>query len=93
MNQIQEIIDKINAVLSEEFEVDMNRILPGANLRQTMDLDSLDYIDLAALIENNFSFKIIPEDFTRIITFRDLHEYIISQVQNNERGDRHTTGQ
>jgi acyl carrier protein len=44
------------------------------------------------LIEKGFSIKVKPEDFTRIITFADLHEYIISQVQHNERADRHLPG-
>ena len=31
---------------------------PEANLRQVLELDSLDYIDLVVVIENNFSFKV-----------------------------------
>ncbi|HEX3080101.1 MAG TPA: phosphopantetheine-binding protein [Puia sp.] len=92
MIQILEIKDKINGILSEEFEVDTERIISGANVRQVLDLDSLDYVDLAVLIEKGFSIKVKPEDFTRIITFADLHEYIISQVQHNERADRHLPG-
>lgn len=81
MKQFQYIVDKINGFLSEEFEVDIDRINPEANLRQVMELDSLDYIDFVVVIENNFSFKVNPEDFTGIITFRDLYEYIIFHVQ------------
>ena len=44
--------------------------MPGAKLKETLDLDSLDYIDLAVVIENNFGFKVKPEDFTGIITSR-----------------------
>ena len=87
MKQFQYIVDKINGFLSEEFEVDIDRITPEANLRQVMDLDSLDYVDLVVVIENNFSFKVNPEDFTDIITFRDLYEYVIPQVQHKESGD------
>jgi acyl carrier protein len=81
MNQYQHIIDKINGVLSEEFEVDIDRIVPSANFRQVLNLDSLDYVDLVALIESHFSFKVKPEDFAAIISFHDLDKYIISQVQ------------
>ena len=63
MKQHQPIIDKINGFLSEEFEVDTERMLPDANIRQILELDSLDYIDLVVVIENNFSFKVNPEDF------------------------------
>lgn len=93
MKQFQYIVDKINKFLSEEFEVDMDRITPEANLRQVMELDSLDYIDLAVVIENNFSFKVNPEDFSGIITFRDFYGYIISHVQLKEPGDGITSGQ
>ena len=86
MKEFQHITDKINWILSEEFEVDIDQIIPGGDFRQILSLDSLDYVDLAALIENNFSFKVKPEDFTDIITFHDLHEYIIAHTEPIEKG-------
>jgi len=84
MKRNEEIIEKINGFLSEEFEVDAAKITPGANLRQVLELDSLDYIDLVVVIENNFSFKLKPEDFVGIITFQDFYDYIISRVNSKE---------
>ncbi|HTQ66844.1 MAG TPA: phosphopantetheine-binding protein [Puia sp.] len=84
MKRNEEIIEKINGFLSEEFEVDAAKITPGANLRQVLELDSLDYIDLVVVIENNFSFKVKPEDFVGIITFQDFYDYIISRVNSKE---------
>jgi len=81
MKELKHMIDEINGVLSEEFEVDIDRILPGANFRQVLSLDSLDYVDLVALIEKHFSFKVEPEDFDVIFTFQDLHQYIISHAK------------
>jgi acyl carrier protein len=93
MKQYQEIVEKINGFLSEEFEVDIERITPEANLRQVLELDSLDYIDLVVVIENNFSFKVKPEDFTGIISFRDFYGYIVSRVQHKEPTDAVLAGQ
>ena len=93
MKQNQPIIDKINGLLSEEFEVDMSRMLSGANLRQVLELDSLDYIDLVVVIENNFSFKVKPEDFVHIISFQDFYTYIISHDQSKEPSDAVMAGQ
>jgi acyl carrier protein len=93
MKQHQPIIDKINGLLSAEFEVDTDRMIPDANIRQTLELDSLDYIDLVVVIENNFSFKVKPEDFIRIISFQDFYTYIISRVQSNEPIDAVMAGQ
>lgn len=82
MKKNEEIIERINGFLSEEFEVDAAKITPGANLRQVLELDSLDYIDLVVVIENNFSFKVKPEDFVNIISFQDFYDYIISRVNS-----------
>ena len=82
--QTEEIIQRINGFLAEEFEVDAEKITPDANLKDTLQLDSLDYIDLVVAIESNFSFKVKPEDFTGIITFNDLYDYVISHKQSKE---------
>jgi acyl carrier protein len=75
-----EIIEKINGFLVDEFEVDGSTISPEANLRETLQLDSLDYIDLVVVIEGNFGFKVKPEDFTDIVTFQNFYDYVISKV-------------
>ena len=76
----QATIEKINGFLTEEFEVGVEKITPDANLRETLELDSLDYIDLVVVIESNFGFKVRPEDFTSIVTFQDFYTYVISRV-------------
>jgi acyl carrier protein len=80
----EEIIEKINEFLIEEFETDADKILPDANLKETVNLDSLDYIDLVVIIESNFSFKVKPEDFAGIVTFQDFYDYVISRVNTKE---------
>ena len=80
MTRNDEIIGKVNDFLVEEFEVDASKITPEANLKEVLELDSLDYIDLVVVIESNFSFKVKPEDFTNIATFQDFYDYIISRV-------------
>jgi len=74
------IIEKINEFLINEFEVDPEKINPAANLRETLELDSLDYIDLVVVIESNFGFKVKPEDFTNIDTFQTFYDYVVQRV-------------
>lgn len=76
----QEVIEKINAFLVEEFEVDPSSIQPNNPLKETIDLDSLDYVDLVVVIENNFGVKLTGEDFKHIDTFDDFYNYIIERV-------------
>lgn len=80
----EEIIEKINEFLVEEFEVAPEKISPAANLKTTLELDSLDYIDLVVVIESNFSFKVNPHDFVDIHTFEDFYNYVINKVKTKE---------
>lgn len=75
------IIEKVNGFLVEEFEVEPEKIQPSANLRETLELDSLDYIDLVVVIESNFGFKVKPEDFTTIDTFDSFYAYVNKRLQ------------
>lgn len=76
----QEIISRINAFMVEDFEVDEQAITPEANLKATLDLDSLDYIDLVVAIEQNFGFKVKPEDFQHMHTIRDFYDYVSTRL-------------
>lgn len=78
----QEIISRINDFMVEDFEVDADAISPEANLKDTLDLDSLDYIDLVVVIEQNFGFKVKPEDFQQMITIQDLYNYVEGRLQS-----------
>jgi acyl carrier protein len=82
--QSEEIVEKINSFLAEEFEIDVDKMLPGANLKETLELDSLDYIDLVVVIESNFPFKVKPEDFMHIVTFQDFYDYVITNSKLSE---------
>jgi len=75
------IIEKINEFLVEEFEVEEEVIEPEANLKETLDLDSLDYVDLVVEIESNFGFKVNPEDFVNIHTFQNFYDYVIQKAE------------
>jgi len=77
----EDIIKTVNGFLVEEFEVDESKIAPEANLRETLELDSLDYVDLVVVIESNFGFKVVGEDFLAIHTFQDFYNYCYTKVQ------------
>ncbi|MBL0310763.1 MAG: acyl carrier protein [Bacteroidetes bacterium] len=75
----EEIITKINGFLVEEFEVEIETITPEAPLKETLDLDSLDYVDLVVILEGNFGIKVKQEEFSGILTFQQLYDYVIQR--------------
>jgi acyl carrier protein len=76
----QQIIDTVNEFLMEEFEADAADIVAGENMHEVLDLDSLDYVDLVVLIDENFGFKTTSEDFQTITTFDDFYDFIAGRV-------------
>lgn len=74
------IVEKINYFLVDEFEVESENIEPNANLKETLELDSLDFVDLVVAIEENFSVKLTGDDFQRVITLQDFYDLIEVKV-------------
>lgn len=76
----EQLIEKINSLLIEEFEVNADQIIPGANLKEALELDSLDYIDMVVVLEHHFGFKVKPEDFAGIETLQDFYDYVTNRM-------------
>jgi acyl carrier protein len=81
---MEQLIEKINYLLVEEFEVDAEKITPEANLKATLELDSLDYIDMVVVLEHHFGFKVKPEDFISIETIQDFYDYTARRIHTKE---------
>lgn len=77
----EEIIKQINSVLAEEFEADNSNFDPNANVKDTLNLDSLSLVDLVAVIQYTYKIKIPVEDLRKIDTFNDLYDYIENHLQ------------
>ena len=78
----RDIEERTKLFLSQEFEVDPSLIVPEAPLKETLALDSLDYVDLVVVIEENFGFKVKGEDFQDLVTFSDFYDYIGTRIAN-----------
>lgn len=77
---LSEISKITNEVLVDEFEIEESLIIGSSNFRETLDLDSLDYVDLVVFVEENFGVKITAEDFQEIVTFDDFYNLILTKI-------------
>lgn len=73
-------INKINHFLIDEFEVEADDIAPEANLKKTLELDSLDFVDLVVAVESNFGVKLVGEDFANVVTLQDFYNLIDQKI-------------
>lgn len=76
-----ELIEKINAALADEFEVEESVITPEAHIKETLELDSLSLVDLVALIESNFGIKIQGTEVAHIKTFSALYDFVFDRLK------------
>ncbi len=86
------IVQKINEFLIEEFEVEEDAIEPDANMQEALDLDSLDYVDLVVVIEDNFGFKVQGEDLQYLRTFQDFYDFVFQKLEQGETEARSEEG-
>ncbi|NCC04389.1 acyl carrier protein [Desulfomicrobium apsheronum] len=75
-----EIIERTNAAIAEEFELDMNDLVPSASFKEDLGLDSLDAVDMVIVLEQEFGIKIGKDPkILRIRQLSDLHSYVIDK--------------
>ncbi|MGB1268920.1 MAG: phosphopantetheine-binding protein [Flavobacteriaceae bacterium] len=77
---IEEIIEKTNLIFVDEFEVDEDGLTSNAILRDALELDSLDYVDLVVAIESCFSVKLVAEDFKTVDTLQSFYDLLAKKI-------------
>ena len=72
----QEIEQKVNKCLVDEFEIDEDKIKGDAILKDDLNIDSLDLVDLVVVVKKVFGFKIQLEEMKAVKTLNDFYDYI-----------------
>ena len=67
-----EIYKFLCEILKTEFEIDESLFSYDANLFSTLDLDSIDAVDLAVRLQQYTDKRISPENFKQIRTLGDV---------------------
>ncbi len=76
----QDLIAKINEVLADEFEVEVSDITSDANIKKTLQLDSLSLVDMVALVEEAFGVSIKGAEVSNIQTFGTLYDFVYERM-------------
>ena len=80
LNTPDEVVEKIKAILSEQFDADEDSITAETTLADDLGADSLDVVDLLMSIEDEFEVEIPDEEVENIKTVGALVEYIESHA-------------
>lgn len=76
-----EIINEIvKNFLVEDLEIEEEKIEGSARLKEDLGIDSLEVVDVVVLVEDQFGYKMKPEDFRTLITLDDFCQFIQQHI-------------
>ncbi len=71
------VFEKIQAILSNQFDVDADSITPDTDLVDDLGADSLDLVDMLMSLEDEFNIGEVPDEMVeKIRTVGQLVTYI-----------------
>ena len=74
------VLEKVKAILSEQFDVEEDSITPDTSIAEDLDADSLDVVDLLMSIEDEFEIEVPDTEVENIKTVSDLVKYIEDHI-------------
>ncbi len=76
----EEVIEKVNDFLIEEFEIEEDQLVGDALLKDDLEIESLDFVDIVVIIEKEFGLKIKGSEMKEVITLDQFYNYIHNQL-------------
>ena len=76
----EQLIEKVNNLLIEEFEIDSEKLTPTALLKNDLEIESLDFVDIVVLVDREFGFKPKAEELKTVKTLEDFYQYIAAHI-------------
>lgn len=77
----EEIFEKIKAIIVEQLGVAENSVTMDASFIDDLGADSLDIVELVMAMEEEFDIEIPDEEAEKVVTVRDVVDYIKDNVQ------------
>lgn len=82
----EEVKEKVNRLLVEEFEIPEEELSPEGKLFEDYELDSLDAIDILLALERIFGIKLTEEQRARakkIRLVKDIYAFVLEVVASS----------
>lgn len=67
-----ELFEKMGEILQETFQIDPSKIKPESLLREDLDIDSIDAVDLIVRLKPLVGARLQPEVFKSVRTLQDV---------------------
>ena len=77
----EEILEKVKGIIVEQLGVAENTVTMEASFIDDLGADSLDIVELVMALEEEFDIEIPDSDAEKVVTVRDVVEYIKENVK------------
>ena len=77
----EEFFQKLQDILTGEFELDRDAVTPQAKLYEDLELDSIDAVDILVKMKEFIPGKIDPDSFKKAVTVQDVVDVLYPLVQ------------
>jgi len=78
----EDVVSIVNDFLIDEFELEESQLAPDALMKEDLDIESLDFVDIAVIIEKEFGLKVTSEQMIKIKKLEDLYNFVLDQSKN-----------
>ena len=76
------IFRELRAVFAAEFGFDEAALVPGTRVVEDLDLDSIDFVDMAVALESRTGQKLKEQDLGKIRTLQDIVDVIDGKLRD-----------
>jgi len=76
-----ELEKKVFELISNAAAVTADRVKPESKIEDDLGIDSIDTVELALFLEDEFDIEINDEDFNKIKTVQDVIDYMKKKVK------------
>ena len=70
------MLEEIKAVLEEAINVDPDKVIPEARLKEDLEIDSLSAVELSLELETKFDITIDDEELANLVTVQDIIDIV-----------------
>ncbi len=78
----EEILAKVQDITAEQLDVEKDKIVPSANIKEDLDADSLDVFEIMNELEDSFDIQLDADE--SIQTVGDVVDYVEKQLADKD---------
>lgn len=75
------MLDKIKKIISEQLDVEPEKVTPETRLMDDLKADSMDLVEMVMAFEEEFGISIPDEDAEKLVKVQDVLTYLETKLQ------------